>query len=263
MSAPSRRPTVSECRLELRSAPVDSLPSLIRRHADDERVGVRHAVRAASRRLERDRAERRRVAALYGLQTRLHEEGVAVVAGVDEVGRGALAGPVTAGAAVLAPGTHIHRLDDSKRLTPARREEVALLVRDLAIAVAVAHVAAVDIDRLGIVGATRRAMSVAVSALELDVERILVDGADPGPDDRCLPVIDGDARVAAIAAASVVAKVERDALMVSLDSQHPGYGLAEHKGYGTAEHLEAIASLGPSPVHRRSFAPCRKRPTLF
>ncbi len=178
------------------------------------------------------------------------------VAGVDEAGRGCLAGPVVAAAVVLPPRWLPAGLDDSKRLTAARRERLyAVLVRD-ALAWGVAAVSPREIDRTDILRATLRAMRAAVALLRPSPDVVLVDGNRLPP----LPVpahalVGGDRRSAAVAAASILAKVVRDRLLAELDRRHPGYGLAAHKGYGTAAHRRALRERGPSPVHRRTFAP--------
>jgi ribonuclease HII len=181
-----------------------------------------------------------------------------VVAGVDEVGRGPLAGPVVVAAVVLDPGRPIVGLADSKALTPARRAELATTILSEARAVAFASASPASIDRLNIRAATLKAMAQAVSALSVRPDHVLVDGRDALS--LCCPstaVIGGDARVPDIAAASIVAKVMRDALMARLDLACPGYGFARHAGYGVPAHLEALRRLGPCPAHRMSFAPVR------
>lgn len=180
------------------------------------------------------------------------------MAGVDEAGRGPLAGPVVAAAVILDPAHPIDGLDDSKRLAAPRREALYDEISQRAQAVAVAAVEPDEIDALNILGATLAAMQRAVAGLVPGPTRVLVDG------DRCpelaVParaLIGGDALEPAIAAASIVAKVERDRLMVALDARFPGYGFAAHKGYTTPMHLEALLRLGPCRLHRRSFAPVR------
>lgn len=198
------------------------------------------------------------------LQRELAERGAFVVAGVDEVGRGALAGPVTAGAVVLRLDSRIDGLDDSKRLTPAARERVAGTVRSTAIAWSVAHASALEIDTIGIVAATRLAWMRALEGLGVAVDHVLVDGNDatgiPGPSTA---VIRGDSSQGSIAAASVIAKVERDSLMVGYAGDYPGYGLEINKGYGAAEHMARLRLVGPSAIHRRSFAPCSDQDRLL
>lgn len=182
-----------------------------------------------------------------------------LVAGIDEVGRGALAGPVTAAAVILPPGVEVPGLADSKMLSAGRRTTVAAAVRQLAIAVFIVHVEPAIIDAVGIAEATRQAMLGALSGLGTKPHLALVDGLPVELDIEARSVVKGDSLVASIAAASVVAKVARDGLMVELDQEHPGYGFASHKGYCTADHMAALERLGPSPVHRMSFAPCSQR----
>jgi ribonuclease HII len=186
--------------------------------------------------------------------------GVLDLCGVDEVGRGPLAGPVVAAAVILPTGARLPGIDDSKRLAPAQRTELAAAIRACALALGVAAVDPPEIDRLDIRQATLLAMRRAVEALGRQPALVLVDGREtiPGMAVPQQAIIGGDRRSLAIAAASIVAKVWRDALMEELDAAHPGYGLALHKGYGTNEHLAALARLGPSPVHRQSFAPVRR-----
>jgi ribonuclease HII len=182
---------------------------------------------------------------------------------VDEVGRGALAGPVTAAAVVLAPDTELTGVDDSKRLTPDERAHLDSYVRDVSVCVTVSHVSVDVIDEVGIAPATLQAMRQALEALSARPDHVLVDGLPVELGWPSTAVVDGDAQVAAIASASIVAKVARDRLMTELDAVHPGYGFTVNKGYGTAQHLDAIRTLGVTSVHRRSFAPCVDQPTLF
>ena len=259
-----RRPTVTECRAALVSAPPTELPALIARFKGDERAGVIAAVRSAATRLERHRRERERLAALGAIERGLRSVGYTCVAGVDEVGRGALAGPLTVAAVILPPSATIEGLDDSKRLTPASRERVAELVRQTAVGVSIAHVPATDIDSSGIQASLRSAVEEALSALRPAPDHLLMDGRPLG--EMPVPetaVVGGDATCAAIAAASVVAKVTRDALMLRYAETFPLYGFDVNKGYGTSDHIRAIATHGPCEIHRRSFAPCTSTMPLF
>ena len=181
------------------------------------------------------------------------------IAGVDEAGRGPLAGPVAVAAVILHPARPIDGLADSKALTEARREELAPLIRARALAWHVVLIDVADIDRLNIFHATMLGMARAVRGLMPAAERILVDGNRLPPDLPCKAraLVGGDAREPAIMAASILAKTTRDAVMRELDARHPGYGFALHKGYSTPEHFAALQRLGPCPQHRRSFAPVR------
>jgi ribonuclease HII len=180
--------------------------------------------------------------------------GAGLIAGVDEAGRGPLAGPIVAAAVIL--GGHIKGVDDSKRLTARAREALFGAITGGGHAVGVAVVPAERIDRIGIQAANYEAMANALAALDPRPDFALVDGLNiPGCLVRHRRIVKGDQRSWSIGAASIVAKVTRDRLMLALDAQHPQYGFARHKGYGTAAHLEALARFGPCPAHRRSFAP--------
>ncbi|MBI1317493.1 MAG: ribonuclease HII [Candidatus Hydrogenedens sp.] len=198
--------------------------------------------------------EAARVEALLAFEAEAEAQGFRAVAGVDEAGRGPLAGPVVAAAVTLAEP--VAGLNDSKQLTEARREALFETLMAGPHAIGVAVVEAGDIDRTGIQPANYAAMARAVAALPRRADYLLVDGfALPGVSQPVLKVIKGDARSLSIAAASIIAKVTRDRLMLEWNERHPGYGFAKHKGYGTREHLEALQRLGPCPIHRRSFAP--------
>jgi ribonuclease HII len=183
-----------------------------------------------------------------------------VIAGVDEAGRGPLAGPVLAAAVVLDEHYEIEGLADSKTLTPGARQQLAKVIKQRAIGWALGRAAVADIDRLNILQATLLAMSRAVLALPVAARLALVDG-NRAPRLPCSvqTIVGGDARVPEIAAASILAKVARDAEMCAFDPYFPAYGFAQHKGYATPAHLEALQRHGVSPIHRRSFAPVRRR----
>tara|TARA_R100000005_G_scaffold96040_1_gene80276 strand:- start:720 stop:1328 length:609 start_codon:yes stop_codon:yes gene_type:complete len=181
------------------------------------------------------------------------------VAGVDEVGRGPLAGDVVAAAVILDPAAPIPGLRDSKKLSPQRREALAQQIREHAVAWALGRASVAEIDTLNVLQASLLAMRRAVEALNPQPVSVLVDGNRlPVWSYRADAVIGGDDRVACIAAASILAKVQRDAELVELDQRYPGYGFASHKGYPTAQHLQALRHLGVTPAHRRSFAPVKK-----
>lgn len=187
------------------------------------------------------------------------QTGTKLVAGVDEVGRGPLAGPVVAAAVILDPARPIEGLADSKKLSEKRREALAAVIRERALTWALGRAEVEEIDRLNILQASLLAMQRAVAALQPQAEFALIDG------NRCPrlacpseAVIKGDDRVAVISAASVIAKVARDHEMVELDQHYPGYGLARHKGYPTRAHIESLQRLGVTDIHRRTFGPVRR-----
>jgi ribonuclease HII len=192
----------------------------------------------------------------FQLENAARRDGAESIAGLDEVGRGPLFGPVVAAAVILPDGFGLKGLNDSKQLTEKQRERFDTEIRRAALAWAIAAVDAETIDRINIRQASLLAMRRAVAQLNVAPDYLLVDGRDT-IDWPCRQqaVIKGDARSLSIAAASVLAKVHRDHLVVELDAIYPGYGLARHKGYGTAEHMEALRRLGPTPLHRRSFQP--------
>ncbi|MBI4519016.1 MAG: ribonuclease HII [Deltaproteobacteria bacterium] len=213
---------------------------------------------------ERGKRQRRKAARLGVLlrpERELWRLGYRLVAGVDEVGVGPLAGPVVAAAVVFPPEVSIPGVDDSKKLTPAARERLAEAIRAQALSIGVGVVGVADIDRLNIYHAALEAMRRAVLELTLVPAHLLVDARHvPGLDIPQLALVKGDARSFSIAAASIVAKVARDRMMVALDEQYPVYGFASHMGYGTRTHREAIVRYGPCPAHRRSFAPVSQLP---
>jgi ribonuclease HII len=190
------------------------------------------------------------------LEEAAHRRGALRIAGLDEVGRGPLFGPVVAAAVILPKGCRLPGLNDSKKLTEKQRNQLDPEIRQNAIAWAIAAVDAETIDRINIRQASLLAMRLAVQQLALTPDYLLIDGRDtidwPCPQQA---VIHGDALSLSIAAASVLAKVHRDRLLVELDLQFPGYGLASHKGYCSPQHIEALGRLGPTPLHRKSFHP--------
>jgi ribonuclease HII len=193
-------------------------------------------------------------------EKRAWASGARLVAGVDEVGRGSLFGCVVAAAVILDPAYRVRGLRDSKLLPPDRREVLAERIREHAIAWAVAAVDAARIDQINIYHASRAAMREAVMRLTPAADHLLIDALRIECDQPQVPIIHGDARSASIAAASILAKVERDRIMREWDAVFPAYGLASHKGYSTPKHLAALREFGPTPLHRQSFAPVWQNP---
>lgn len=191
-------------------------------------------------------------------ETHAISKGLWPLAGIDEVGRGPLAGPVVAAAVILDPQAVPDGLDDSKNLTPARREELFEIIAGSALAIGIASATAVEIDTINIRQATLLAMRRAVAALPVQPLSVLVDGNDPPVlACSCESIIGGDALVASIAAASIIAKVTRDAMMARLCQRYPAYGFSAHAGYGTPQHRAALQAHGPCAEHRYSFAPVK------
>jgi ribonuclease HII len=207
-------------------------------------------------------AERRRLQTLIKYENEARAQGYAIIAGIDEAGRGPLAGPVAAAACIIPEGVFFRGINDSKVLTPAQREKLfEKITSHVGVVHAVSFVSHDEIDKLNIYRATIKAMLQAVASLTLVPMILLVDGLSLGhPSIPCKKIIRGDALSQSIAAASILAKVSRDCLMVELDAQWPQYGFKQHKGYATPQHLEAIAKYGPCPIHRISFEPFKPVP---
>lgn len=253
-----RRPTLAE----LRRLYVDEGRPLPREAEEalraDPRAGAQAILAAVERRRHANRSEGQRLRKMLLHESELWASGVLHVAGVDEAGMSPLAGPVAAAAVVLPPGCKLAKVDDSKKLTAEQRQELAAGIRAEALAWAVAFVEPEEIDKLNIYYAGLVAMQRAVEALAIVPQALLVDARRlPDLPIRQHNLIKGDQKSLSIAAASILAKTERDARMAALDVAYPGYGFARHKGYPVREHYDALERLGPCPIHRRSFAPVR------
>jgi ribonuclease HII len=225
----------------------------------DSRAGARAILALIDKRRSENRSEGQRLRKMLRFETFLWESGHHSVAGVDEAGMSPLAGPVSAAAVILTPGTRIIGIDDSKRLDAAAREELAKEIMEKAASWSVAFVEVEEIDSINIYWAGIQAMQRAVQGLGSTPQHLLIDAKRLK--EIHVPqqaIIKGDAKSASIAAASILAKVERDAVMRMLDERHPGYGFADHKGYPVKEHYAALARLGACAAHRRSFGPVRK-----
>lgn len=259
--------TVVEIREMLRAADAEEFAAIERSLAADSRKGVRTALEAARKRLAAEAAERERLAGLYAFdRSFLPDDGKGLVVGLDEVGRGSVAGPLAVGAVVLEDGHAIAGLNDSKQLSAAEREIVAADVQAHAVAWAVQYVEPADIDAHGMSVSLRKAFVGALGKIEskgIHPDVVLVDGNPLGIDAREHNVVKGDSKSASIAAASIVAKVTRDEYMRSIDSTFPQYGFSDNKGYASADHIEAIRAYGLSPVHRASFCRSFMQETLF
>ena len=245
--------------LRVRAGAIDdesALSELAAALRGDPRAGARALAKRCERKVAAVHRERARLALLFENRRRLRERGARRVAGVDEVGMGPLAGPVVAAAVVLPDDPELPGLDDSKKLSRAHRERLAEAIRRQAIDWAVGEVWPEEIDRLNVYHAGLLSMRRAVEGLSRHPDHVLVDARTiPGIRAPQTSMVRGDSRDASIAAASIVAKVHRDAIMLRLDARYPAYGFARNKGYPTPQHMEALQRVGASAVHRRSFAP--------
>ena len=238
---------IAEIRALLTGTPTDTQLAEI---AQDERKGVQQLWMAYIKRLEAEDAERARLEKMQDFEHKYYAQGVRYIAGIDEVGRGPLAGPLVMAAVILPPRSYLPHLNDSKKLSAARREALYPLILETALEVALTVVSPSEIDRLNIYEATKRGMEATLQALTLKPQVALVDAMHPQvPGMQVVPIIHGDALSLSIAAASVVAKVYRDNLMVQLDAEFPAYGFAEN--------MDALAACGATLWHRRSFEPVK------
>lgn len=205
-----------------------------------------------------DNAEDCRLQNLCKYEEAIYRQGIRFIAGIDEAGRGPLAGPVVAAAVILPRDFRLPGVDDSKKLKPQVREALAVEIKRTALAWSISMVFPPYLDEINIYQATRLAMCQAVRSLALKPDHLIIDAVKlPELGIGQTPLIKGDALSISVASASILAKVERDRVMDSLEYLYPGYGFAKHKGYATREHIESLMTLGPSPVHRRSFEPVR------
>ena len=243
---------ISEIKEILNKAEDNALPELIEEFSEDERDGVRKLVASAVKRLEKLEAERKRIYELSAYERQFAELGL--VCGIDEVGRGPLAGPVVTAAVILPKDEEILYINDSKKLSAAKREELSAIILEKAVAYGFGEADHNRIDEINILQATYEAMRQAINNLGIKPDILLNDAVTiPGVDIRQVPIIKGDAKSISIGAASIIAKVKRDAYMDEMDKIYPGYGFASNKGYGSAAHIEAIKRLGPCEIHRRSY----------
>lgn len=224
---------------------------------DDERKGVQAAVKACIQRLERERKEQERLSQMIAYELTERAKGVRMIAGIDEAGRGPLAGPVVAAACILPDGFLPNGINDSKKLSETVRDQLyEIITANCQVGVGIIN--ADEIDQINIYEATKKAMIKAVKALPAPPDHLLVDAMVIPIDIHQTSIIKGDAKSASIAAASIIAKVTRDRLMKEYARQYPGYGFEKNKGYGTREHLLGLEEYGITPQHRKTFAPIKE-----
>lgn len=244
--------SIAEIKMEFEQAEESQVDILCHAYEEDSRAGVQNLIKKARRGQEALIKERERTEQLKEFERKYEHLGC--VCGIDEVGRGPLAGPVVAGAVILPRDCQILYLNDSKQLSAKKRDELYDIIMEEALAVGIGYASPARIDEINILQATYEAMREAVGKLEVKPQILLNDAVTiPEVVIPQVPIIKGDARSVSIAAASIVAKVTRDRLMVEYDKLMPEYGLASNKGYGSAEHIQALKQYGPSPIHRASF----------
>lgn len=237
---------------KFQAATAEELPDLILRYEKDERAGVRAAIEQAGRRIAAYEKELARCEALKKYEREYASYGL--ICGIDEVGRGPLAGPVVAGAVILPKDCDILYINDSKKLSEKKREELYNVIMEQAVSVGIGYSSPGRIDEINILQATYEAMREAVAGLETRPDILLNDAVTiPGISMKQVPIIKGDAKSISIGAASIIAKVTRDRLMVRYDEVYPEYGFASNKGYGAQAHIAALRKYGPCPLHRRTF----------
>ena len=244
--------SIAEIRAEFAAADEKMLPSLLSIYREDERKGVQSIVSKYNRQIEKLRAEQQRIENMKVYERKYAD--YEAICGIDEAGRGPFAGPVVAGAVILPRDCSILYLNDSKKLSEKRREELYDVIMDKAVAVGVGMVGPQRIDEINILQATYEALRQAIQKLDVSPDILLNDAVTiPGIAIKQVPIIKGDAKSLSIAAASVIAKVTRDRLMLEYDKLMPEYGFASNKGYGSEEHREALKKYGPTPIHRKTF----------
>ena len=243
---------ISEIKEELQAAKDDMLPVFMKEYESDERSGVQALVAKAHKRMEAIEHEIARTEQMKKYEKEYASYGY--ICGIDEVGRGPLAGPVVAGAVILPKDCKILYLNDSKQLTAKKREELYDIIMEQAVAVGLGYASYERIDEINILQATYEAMREAINNLTVKPDILLNDAVTiPGVDIEQVPIIKGDAKSLSIASASIIAKVTRDRLMYHYDELYPEYGFAKHKGYGTKLHTDVLKEIGPCPIHRKTF----------
>lgn len=244
--------SIGEIKALLQAADLKGLPAFINTYKEDERAGVASLVEKAKKQLDAYEKELARTEKMKTFEKEYAS--YSYICGIDEVGRGPLAGPVVAGAVILPKDCDILYLNDSKQLSEKKREELYDVIMEKAVSTGLGFVSPERIDQINILQATYEAMREAIAKLSPQPDLLLNDAVTiPKVAIRQVPIIKGDAKSISIAAASIIAKVTRDRLMVQYDSVFPEYGFASNKGYGAAAHIEALRKYGPTPIHRRSF----------
>ena len=244
--------SISEIKNEFASAAENEISLLYKQYEDDSRAGVKQLIEKYKKKEQNRQKEIERIEKMTQFEKKYAD--YEYICGIDEVGRGPLAGPVVAGAVILPKDEKILYLNDSKKLSEKKREELYDEIMEKAVATGIGIISPARIDEINILQATYEAMRMAISNLEIQPTLLLNDAVTiPEVVIPQIPIIKGDAKSVSIAAASIIAKVTRDRLMVEYDSVLPGYGFKSNKGYGSAEHIRALKEIGPTPIHRKTF----------
>lgn len=244
---------ITEIQKEYKDASIDTLPSFIEEYINDGRPGVSKIINQAMNKMEKLRLEKERIERLKEYEYKYWDK-YDYVGGIDEVGRGPLAGPVVTACVILPKDCDILYINDSKKLSATKREELYEEIMEKAVSVSIGVVSEARIDEINILQATYEAMRQAVSECKVQPQVLLNDAVTiPGINIPQVPIIKGDAKSISIGAASIIAKVTRDRMMVEYEDIYPEYHFASNKGYGSQEHIDALRKYGPSPIHRRSF----------
>jgi len=244
--------SLTDIKNELKSASIDDLSQIISVYENDERASVQKELSSARKRIEKYNLELERLELMAKFEN--ENSDYEFICGIDEVGRGPLAGPVMASAVILPKESRILYINDSKKLSEKKREELFDIIMDEAVSVGIGESSHERIDEINILQATYEAMRKAIAKLDPQPTLLLNDAVTiPGVNIKQIPIIKGDAKSMSIAAASIIAKVTRDKFMVSMDEIYPEYGFASNKGYGSEQHIQALKKYGPTPIHRKSF----------
>jgi ribonuclease HII len=254
--------------LELKNMTINEIKSLVEKLSEDDplfeqlhkdkRKGVQKIIESYNRNLQKKKKEKEDFAILTEFEKKLYKQGFSLLAGIDEVGRGPLAGPVVAAAVILPKDFYLAGLNDSKKLSESKRNEYYDVIRKKALSIGIGRIDAEEIDSINIYEATKKAMHQAIANLHIKPDYLLIDAMKlqtPYPQE---PIIKGDSKSISIAAASIIAKVTRDELMKEYAVIHPGYGFDQNSGYGTKEHLEGLKRKGVTSIHRKSFSPVKE-----
>ncbi len=248
----SEKISISDIKNEFKAASTSELPNLLLKYQSDDRTGVQNLIKAAEKRIEKLELEKERIEKLREYEEKYSE--YEFIAGIDEVGRGPLAGPVVTCAVILPRGCRILGINDSKKLSAEKREELYDIIMEEALAVSIGINSPERIDEINILQATYEAMRQSIDKLSIKPDILLNDAVNiPGVNIPQVPIIKGDAKSITIGAASIIAKVTRDHMMEEYDRIYPGYDFKSNKGYGSEAHIKALKELGPCDIHRRSF----------